>query len=327
MTRQDAIQKYEKYRGLDPFPEIQSALLNSADVFDYADTIGMVFPLNEDQLNGVTLSLTIGNIAIYWDTDNEKVKVNIEQDGQFTLKSNSIAYVMIAEELRLPAYIIARFNLRVTNAYRGILLGTGPIVDPGFVGKLFIPLHNLTNNDYIFTFGESLIEMEFTKLSPNREWVENIPESEKLVRKGTYKKWKPTFDQVETDKRDIEYYLRRANQGHSIQSSLTPIANEIDASVALVNRSVDLVNSRLNTYNILILLSFIGFLGAAATIVSIFKSDLRDIRNQKLDERVNKIQEHRTSDSSKNLAEINFLKSRLAADSLMIDSLTKKVFK
>ncbi len=27
--------------------------------------------------------------------------------------------------------------------YKGLLLGTGPIVDPGFVGKLYIPLHKL----------------------------------------------------------------------------------------------------------------------------------------------------------------------------------------
>lgn len=31
--------------------------------------------------------------------------------------------------------MVLRFNLSVSNAYKGVLLGTGPIVDPGFEGS------------------------------------------------------------------------------------------------------------------------------------------------------------------------------------------------
>jgi prefoldin subunit 5 len=51
-----------------------------------------------------------------------------------------------------------------------LLLGTGPIVDPGFNGKLFIPLHNLTSNRYVIKKNAQLISVEFTKLSKNDEW-------------------------------------------------------------------------------------------------------------------------------------------------------------
>lgn len=294
MTRDEAKLKYEKYRSLDPFPEIQPALLNSADVFDYINAIGMVYPFEDGQLNGVTLSLRVGAIALYWDTKYEKNEVvrnyiEIEREKGFTLKSNSIAYVQVQEELRLPAYIIARFNLRVTNAYRGILLGTGPIVDPGFVGKLFIPLHNLTNNDYFFKPGEALIEMEFTKLSENSTWKNDLT-SGNPTRTGTYKGWKPTFDRVETEQRDIDYYLRRANGGHSIQSSLPPLVNKVDESVKKAEKVSDKVDTNLGRYNIFILISFIALLGAVATITGIFKADVRDLRNKNYDEQIETIQ-------------------------------------
>jgi len=43
------------------------------------------------------------------------------------------------------------------------LLGTGPLVDPDYWGKLCIPLHNLTNLDYTIPRDEGLIWVEFTK--------------------------------------------------------------------------------------------------------------------------------------------------------------------
>ena len=70
MTRDAATEKYKKYEKLDPFPEIQPALLNSADVHDYINAIGMIWPYDENQLNGVTLSLRVGDVAVYWNEKN-----------------------------------------------------------------------------------------------------------------------------------------------------------------------------------------------------------------------------------------------------------------
>jgi hypothetical protein len=52
-----------------------------------------------------------------------------------------------------------------------LLLGTGPLVDPGFAGRLFIPLHNLTSEPYTLIGGEGLIWVEFTKISPHSHWT------------------------------------------------------------------------------------------------------------------------------------------------------------
>lgn len=71
-------------------------------------------------------------------------------------------------DFRLPGFLAARFNLQVRHVHRGLLLGTGPLVDPGYWGKLCIPVHNLTDEDYHIPEGRGLIWVEFTKTSwPN----------------------------------------------------------------------------------------------------------------------------------------------------------------
>lgn len=87
---------------------------------------------------------------------------------------NSIAFVYLETRFRLPDYIAVRFNLKITHVHAGLLLGTGPLVDPGFDGRLLIPLHNLTAEDYTLRGGEGLIWLEFTKLSPNLRWQKDF---------------------------------------------------------------------------------------------------------------------------------------------------------
>src|SRR5438105_7634822 len=167
----EAAQRAAQFRAADPFPDIQPSLLNSADLADYVAATGMVYPFHyeADLLKPASYKVQIGGDYIYWDERNQMQADRIERDKVFVLKANSIAFVTLEPTFRLPLYIAARFNLRVANIYRGLLLGTGPLVDPRFEGRLSIPLHNLTTNDYTFRGGEGLIWMEFTKVTPNPE--------------------------------------------------------------------------------------------------------------------------------------------------------------
>ena len=109
-----------------------------------------------------------------WDTNNDGTlkpcRMKIRCGDAVKLPGNSITYLSMKEELLLPEYIAARFNLHIRHVHKGILLGTGPMVDPGFFGSLLIPLHNLTNNDYEIDSGEGIIWVEFTKLNGHDFW-------------------------------------------------------------------------------------------------------------------------------------------------------------
>lgn len=88
-----------------------------------------------------------------WDSDN------------IVVQANSIVFVECDLDFRLPDFLALRFNLQIRHVHRGLLLGTGPLIDPGYWGKLCIPLHNLTDKDYSIPRSEGLIWIEFTKTS------------------------------------------------------------------------------------------------------------------------------------------------------------------
>ena len=160
-----------QYKNKDPFPNIAPALLNSADIADYVAHTGMIFPFNPSRLGPASYEMVLGGEYLYWGDNGKKYSCkDIKDDDELVLRKNSITYVSVLETFRLPNYIALRFNLRVKHVHRGLLLGTGPLIDPGFHGNLMIPIHNLTNNEYYIKPGEDLISVEFTKVSPNIAW-------------------------------------------------------------------------------------------------------------------------------------------------------------
>ena len=176
--------RFEKYKALDPYPEIEPSLLNSADILAYINTTLCIDPFDPKCLKGASYDVKILGEVIYWDEDGKKQSVLLEKEGDFfDLSPNSIAFVTVEPTFRIPYYLALRFNLKITHIYKGLLLGTGPLVDPGFVGKLSIPLHNLTSNTYRFSAYDELITMEFTKMSSNVLWNKKSQESsEKYIK-------------------------------------------------------------------------------------------------------------------------------------------------
>src|ERR1041385_2141118 len=135
---------------VDPFPTIPKSLLSSEHIKLYVRETGMIWPFEpeEGRLKPASYEVSAGGKFIYWDEKGNKITENITKDSVFTLPANSISFVQIETYFRLPLYIAVRFNLRITHVHRGLLLGTGPLVDPGFHGKLLVPLHNLTSDPY-----------------------------------------------------------------------------------------------------------------------------------------------------------------------------------
>lgn len=182
----DAENRYNTYKYEDPYSEISPALLNSDDLRKYVLKTGMIYPfeLSEEKSNNdewVTYPIKIGDTCHYWDESGIKQVIDLTTKEKFSLRKNSIVFVELEPTFRVPYYIVLRFNLKIKHIYKGLLLGTGPIIDPGFNGKIFIPLHNFTNNDYEFRRGEELIEMEFTKISKKEKW-NNIAENKNNTR-------------------------------------------------------------------------------------------------------------------------------------------------
>ncbi len=173
--------EYAKERALefkerDPFPSIPKALLSSAEIEDYARVTGMLYPFHPENLKAASYEAHVGGRFIRWDESGEKIDKIVGRDEIVVLPANSISFIQIESKFRLPNYMAIRFNLRITHVHRGILLGTGPLVDPGFNGNLLIPLHNFTASNYPINTRDALIWIEFTKTTfgivPEEEYAQ-----------------------------------------------------------------------------------------------------------------------------------------------------------
>ena len=170
----------------------------------------------------------------------------------------------------MPRYIAARFNLRIKHVHRGLLVGTGPLVDPGFRGPLLIPLHNLTVDPYRMRGDEGLIWVEFTKTS-------FIPEADDSGTVRALKEWEDR-----KNNQSPAYYFERANGNRPIRSSIPEAIREIKDLSALSQKSAAEANvaaqsaarsnRRYTQFGGLALIGLgIAILGAIVTLFSFFE--------------------------------------------------------
>lgn len=263
-TDAEAARRFEIAKSADPFPEIQPSLLNSADISDYVRMTGMLYPFDADpeKLKSASYVAAIRGRCIWWDEKGEQREVRLQKEGdEFLLAANSIAFVQVEPYFRLPDYIALRFNLKITHVHRGILLGTGPLVDPGFVGRLLIPLHNLTTNPYRFQFKEGLIWVEFTKTSIYPEWVQDKGALAGLTRRGT-------FNGFDKKKHDIqpEEYLRKASPHRPIRSSIPEVIERTRGDARKARELAETARTHVQTLQLaggVVLLLTLGGLGYA----------------------------------------------------------------
>lgn len=220
-------EKYKKYRSLDPFPSIPCALLSSEDIHNYVDATGMIEPFYLEDLKSASYKVKIGGEVRYWEDGDEPKTFKLDGkrgNKKFTLKKNSIAFIEVEPKFRLPDYIAIRFNLKINNVYRGLLLGTGPLVDPGFNGKIYIPLHNMTSNKFEFEFDEALIWMEFTKTSHASPVQQNTSDLESKI--GVFKPFPEGKLNMDLD----EYLLQAVGEGKVYSSIPDAIFKAIETS-------------------------------------------------------------------------------------------------
>lgn len=73
----------------------------------------------------------------------------------------SFAVVQAKEVARLPRFIVATFDVRVSLFMSGVILSNGPQVDPGYSGGLFCMLHNASGTEVGINRGEHFATIQF----------------------------------------------------------------------------------------------------------------------------------------------------------------------
>ena len=161
-----------------------------------------------------------------------------------------------------------RFNLRITNVHKGLLLGTGPLVDPGFKGKLLIPIHNLTQNTYSFYGDDKFIWIEFTKISRNDIWNQKLQET--VSHHGVYE----PFPEDKLDKTPSEYF-DKANDGNSIRNAIPAALDAVKKIADAAEEHAEKAAKKVDVFTIggivAALIAVIGFYPLITNSVSLSK--------------------------------------------------------
>jgi deoxycytidine triphosphate deaminase len=246
----DAADRYVLFKTEDPFTSIPPALLHSGHLASYAITTGMIDPFDVQQLTKpATYLVPVEGECRYCDEkgilqsfylsrDPAKKALYLDVRDHVRLAPNSVCFLTLAPEFRMPSYIAARFNLLIRDVYRGLLVGTGPLVDPGFTGKLSIPIHNFTSREYFIEASEGLVYFEFTKMS----WTN--PSSGRAV-----PSWlpspvdcQPPFPASKSSRRGLDDYLRSATGGGPPASAIGPTMAKMSSLVSSARFRIELAS-------------------------------------------------------------------------------------
>lgn len=253
------------YLNLDPFPDIPRALLSAEHIVAYARETAMIWPAHgiekstdkgkDGALKSASYETRPGNRFMYYDDAGKLVEQDLTKPGTIRLPANSITFVSTEDRFFLPNYIALRFNLRIKHVHRGLLLGTGPLVDPGYQKQILIPLHNLTDQEYHISTDEGLIWIEFTKTSALHEG-QGVPKrpTTLAVPIGLPGNTQKTFEQ----------HLFKASSGFPIRSSLPTTIKQVKDTAEAADRRSKLLQG----------IGIFALVGFVISLVSVFVSML-----------------------------------------------------
>jgi deoxycytidine triphosphate deaminase len=216
--------KYEDPRRDEPG---RKGMLLSNEI-DKFRQVGLLIAKHYDEkcLRPAAYTLRIG--PDYIDSMGNPKKLT-EENRYYKMPPNSIVYVSTYEKLDLPCYIAARFNLRVQWVYKGILLGTGPQVEPGYRGYLSCPLYNLTDQPIRIEYKELFATIDFERTTDFCEGVDSQQIEQAIEGREKLEK----LDRVEVNGQSYllfkqqEYPPFKLYPDHDVTSSLVHMSNEV----------------------------------------------------------------------------------------------------
>lgn len=148
----------------DPDPKVwetwQGAVLLRDEIQRYCEgPIKLIVPFDAQYLKPASYHLRLGSKCR---VDGKDIELSPNKP-RLTISPHGIAVVSTLEKLNIPAFAIARWNLKVKKVYEGLVWVGGAQVDPGYKGNLFCPLYNLSSEPVHLEFGETLFTIDFVR--------------------------------------------------------------------------------------------------------------------------------------------------------------------
>ncbi len=164
----------------DPEPGNTAVLTADQIRFCHYKVGRMIRPFQDVHLNAASYDLTLGPRCLIDGVE----EILSPRNPILRIPPGSIALATSREMLLIPHWLVATFNLKSKYIFKGLLMGIGPQIDPGFRGILTCPLHNISCDPIDLHFCKPFAKLDFIKTTwgTSLESADTIGDEEELYR-------------------------------------------------------------------------------------------------------------------------------------------------
>ena len=137
------------------------SFLNDRQIMEYATTQRMIDPYDETHVRPGSYDICVGDE--YRFSHEEQIKRIGKWKREIKLPPHSLCYILCKEELKLPNDVSALISSTHCIVKEGVLTYPQPPIDPGFNGKLYLLLHNLTSETRVIEKDMCIASLVFEK--------------------------------------------------------------------------------------------------------------------------------------------------------------------
>lgn len=121
-----------------------------------------IIPYDLKKIKSASYDLSVGEE--YRFSSERRIK-KLEKGSKIKIPPYTLCYILTEECLNLPNDVCAFIFPRNRLVREGVLMYPQPPIEPGSKGKLYVLLHNLSNESRYLERGEHLASLVFLKLS------------------------------------------------------------------------------------------------------------------------------------------------------------------
>lgn len=125
---------------------------------DREDDEALIHPFDEDRLRSAAYELRVGD---EYQRDGNRHRLTDDPGDVIEIPPFGAAVVKTMELINMPRFLAGRLNIKVEWAQQGMMWIGGPMVDPGYVGHLYCPVFNLSNNEIELERGQPFGTIDF----------------------------------------------------------------------------------------------------------------------------------------------------------------------
>jgi len=131
-------------------------ILSDVDIRQFIADRDIVISNFSGELEPASYDLRVGKEAVAQDG-----VVNIEEKKYAKIPRGATVVIYPYEQIKLSTKVAARYGLRSRFARKGLILLSGPQIDPGFEGTLSVTIFNAGTSEVVLGYQEKFVTIEF----------------------------------------------------------------------------------------------------------------------------------------------------------------------